>query len=209
MHLPDYGRNIINLGARIDRTATEGPGIRQALWVQGCPIRCPGCCNPHLLDFKPADLMTVDDLFQDIIETNGIEGVTFVGGEPFTQAAALDNLANRVQTAGLSVVVFTGFELKYLQNSGNKDWLDFLNHIDMLIDGPYIKFLHTDKRRWIGSANQKVHFLTNRYAHMTENKNGWDKTGNTIEIRMKGNTLHINGFPHKLLTRELNNLPNS
>ena len=27
-------------------TEAEGPGKRYALWFQGCPLRCPSCCNP-------------------------------------------------------------------------------------------------------------------------------------------------------------------
>ncbi|HGG57662.1 MAG TPA: 4Fe-4S cluster-binding domain-containing protein, partial [Nannocystis exedens] len=29
-------------------TEAEGPGRRFALWVQGCSLHCPGCCNPEL-----------------------------------------------------------------------------------------------------------------------------------------------------------------
>ena len=28
-------------------TEAEGPGKRFAVWFQGCPLRCPGCCNPE------------------------------------------------------------------------------------------------------------------------------------------------------------------
>ena len=40
----------LRVGARVPVTRVEGPGARYALWVQGCSIRCPGCCNPHLFD---------------------------------------------------------------------------------------------------------------------------------------------------------------
>jgi len=41
-------------------TEAEGPGRRFALWFQGCPLRCPGCCNPEFIPFaggeaKPAE----------------------------------------------------------------------------------------------------------------------------------------------------------
>jgi anaerobic ribonucleoside-triphosphate reductase activating protein len=35
-------------------TAAEGPGRRFTLWFQGCPLGCPGCCNPEMLPFASA-----------------------------------------------------------------------------------------------------------------------------------------------------------
>ncbi|MGB4137003.1 MAG: 4Fe-4S cluster-binding domain-containing protein, partial [Microbacterium sp.] len=29
-------------------TRAEGPGLRAAIWVQGCAVHCPECFNPHL-----------------------------------------------------------------------------------------------------------------------------------------------------------------
>jgi anaerobic ribonucleoside-triphosphate reductase activating protein len=29
-------------------TEAEGPFRRHALWLQGCTLACPGCCNPEL-----------------------------------------------------------------------------------------------------------------------------------------------------------------
>ena len=42
--------SFLRVGARVPVTRAEGPGARYALWLQGCSIRCPGCCNPHLFD---------------------------------------------------------------------------------------------------------------------------------------------------------------
>ena len=38
----------LRVGQRVESTEAEGPGTRFALWTQGCTLRCPGCCNPHL-----------------------------------------------------------------------------------------------------------------------------------------------------------------
>ena len=37
----------------------EGPGPRTVIWFQGCPIRCPGCYNPHLWPFDGGQEMTL------------------------------------------------------------------------------------------------------------------------------------------------------
>lgn len=180
----------LNIGARVPQTRAEGPGLRYALWTQGCPLRCPGCCNPHLLEDRDAERVSVATLLQDILATPGIEGITLVGGEPFYQAQAAAVLARGAREAGLSVMVFSGFTLAQIQR--RPAWAPFLDAIDLLVDGPYIKALHEDNRRWIGSRNQKAHALTERYRALVER---WDPGRNTVELRLSGGRLHINGFP--------------
>src|SRR5262245_66185986 len=67
-------------------TEAEGPGRRFALWFQGCPLRCPGCCNPEMLPFTGGQcwsLGTVVDLIRTAARDHRIEGITLLGGEPF------------------------------------------------------------------------------------------------------------------------------
>ena len=45
--------------------------------------------------------------------------------------------------------------------------------------------------RWIGSANQRVHFLSERYS---PDDPRW-RLPNTLEIRLEGGAVTINGFP--------------
>ena len=46
----------------VPATEAEGPGRRFALWFQGCPLRCPGCCNPEFLPFRGGTPMPVAEL---------------------------------------------------------------------------------------------------------------------------------------------------
>lgn len=188
---------MLNVAASRRHTEAEGPGLRYALWVQGCPMRCKGCCNPHYLSDTEASLLTVDEVVEDILKTPDIEGVTLIGGEPFWQADALSEVARRVREAGLSVMVFSGFTLKYIERQQREDWTRFLKQIDLLVDGTYIESKKVTNRRWIGSSNQRTHFLTDRYAHMAEAESGWDGGANTIELRMVGQEIFINGFPEQ------------
>ena len=103
-----------------------------------------------------------------------------------------------MRAAGLSVMVFSGFTLAQLQRRPGGAAL--LAEIDLLIDGPYVAALHQTDRRWIGSANQRVRFLTDRYRALAE---AWDDGPNTIELRLSGGQVHINGFPHPDLTAAL------
>ncbi len=199
------GGHTLNVAARLRSTEAEGPGRRYALWVQGCPLRCPGCCNPHMLAFETAELLSVDEVAAEILASPGVEGVTFLGGEPFSQAEALAALARRCRATGLSVRVFSGYTLERLRRGG-PGWAELLNATDLLVDGPYLRERHTTARRWVGSDNQRAHFLTERYAHLSDDAGGWDPGPNTLELRLVGTELTINGFPHpdvdRLLARE-------
>src|SRR5215470_17922358 len=87
-------------------TEAEGPGKRFALWFQGCPLRCPGCCNPEMLSFDGGREMPIAQLAELILDAarrEGVEGITLLGGEPLAHAAAGAALARLVREQGLSV----------------------------------------------------------------------------------------------------------
>src|SRR5579862_9037976 len=89
-------------------TEAEGPGRRFALWFQGCPLRCPGCCNPEMLPFTGGQTLTVAEVLARVEQSaaaDGIEGITLLGGEPLAHARGAAVLAREVQCLGLSVMV--------------------------------------------------------------------------------------------------------
>ncbi len=186
----------LNLAQWIPATRTEGPGLRFALWFQGCSIRCPGCCNPEMLPFRKAHPLTVDytlELIEDAVERFGIEGITCLGGEPFDQPDGLAELLEKVRSKGLSSVVFTGYTLEALRENPTPSVRRALRNIDVLIDGPFVRELSTESRRWIGSENQRLHFLSPRYAG---DPSFW-RGSNQIEIFFDGKEVWICGFPFR------------
>lgn len=142
-----------------------GPGRRALVWVQGCPRRCYHCITPHMQDLKQVrEIVTVDDLAQRILLQLPLEGITFLGGEPFAHAQALAALVRTLRsTTDLSVVTYTGYTLTQLHEANNPAWDALLAVSDILIDGEYIEAQACDLL-WRGSANQQLHFLTPRYA---------------------------------------------
>ncbi|WP_280353399.1 4Fe-4S single cluster domain-containing protein [Nocardia abscessus] len=142
---------------------TLGPGTRFAVWVQGCPLSCPGCVSPQWIPFEGGSRVAVADLAADIV-ASGADGLTLSGGEPFAQAAALAALIRAVRRGrDLSVMCFTGFTLRHLRNRGDSAVEELLGQIDLLVDGPYVAAEHGDLR-WRGSANQRIRQLTARHA---------------------------------------------
>src|SRR5690349_11345962 len=102
----------LQLAQTVACTEAEGPGKRFALWFQGCPLRCPGCCNPEMLLFeggRRVPLATVLDQIQTSVADQAIEGITLLGGEPLAHAAGGAALARGVRDLGLSVMVFSGY----------------------------------------------------------------------------------------------------
>ena len=183
------GEAAIEVAMIVARTEAEGPGLRWALWVQGCPLRCPGCCNPEMLEFRPADRRAVAELIEEAAAV-GVEGVSLLGGEPFAQAAGLALLAEGVRARGLSVMVYSGFTLAELQGQG-EDAARLLAATDLLVDGRFEAKLRSQRRRFIGSDNQGLHFLTGRYQADDPRLAG----SNHVELRMRGGEITINGWP--------------
>ena len=182
---------MLRVATIVDETEAEGPGRRFAVWVQGCSLRCAGCCNPEMFDARRGEPMAIDALAARIPES--AEGITLLGGEPFEQAAGCAALARAAKARGKSVMVFTGFtraELAQRDDAG-----ELLAEIDLLVDGRYDRTQPEPSpprgRRWIGSANQIMHHLTARYAVDDPRL----RTSNTIEIRVSARGVSINGWP--------------
>lgn len=72
---------FLRLARRSNRCTVLGPGVRAVFWVQGCPLRCPGCVAPETLPFAGGEVVPVSRLADEIIALNEIEGLTFSGGE--------------------------------------------------------------------------------------------------------------------------------
>ncbi len=186
----------IPVGHTVARTRAEGPGERYALWVQGCPLRCPGCCNPELLPFAGGRAVATDDLVREILAEPGLEGLSLLGGEPFAHAAPLARLAVAVRARGLSVMVYSGYrrdELAAMATRGEPGVAELLAATDLLVDGRYDRTRPDTRRRWIGSTNQVLHFLTARYAP----DDPAFLAPNTVEIRFDPATRAavIHGWP--------------
>src|SRR5437899_3543318 len=106
--------DVLQVSQIVSCTEAEGPGRRFALWFQGCPLRCPGCCNPEMLPFSGGQSVQLGDLMQQIAtaqERQAIEGITLLGGEPLAHATGSVALTRRVRERGLTVMVFSGYTL--------------------------------------------------------------------------------------------------
>lgn len=180
----------INIAAIVERTRAEGPGDRFAVWVQGCPLRCPGCCNPELLAQVPREALRPEDLLPRVMSA-GVEGVSLLGGEPMAQAEALAPFAEGLRALGMSLMVYTGWTLAELRARREPAVDRILAVTDLLLDGRYDARLPETERRWAGSSNQALHFLTDRY----DPSDPQFRARNTVEVRITGDAVSVNGYP--------------
>jgi len=187
---------VLRVGARVPLTRAEGPGARYALWLQGCTIRCPGCCNPHLFEATGGDLLPVTSLLADVAAVRDeVEGITMLGGEPFDQTEGLAPFARGVRGLGLSVMIFTGHTLDELRSRHDPVTEALLATTDLLVDGRYEASHLEGERLWVGSSNQRFHYLTERYAPAVE-RPGPHEPLRTVEVRIgPEGRLSANGWP--------------
>ncbi len=94
-------------------------------------------------------------MIQRIISDNPVDGFTITGGEPFYQKEELKVLLASLSEWTEDILVYTGYYIEQLCETD-------LEHISVLIDGPYFK----EKNNGLtlrGSSNQRIHILDGRY----------------------------------------------
>ena len=148
----------IRIAGTVSESIVDGPGFRYTIFVQGCPHNCPGCHNPQTHDFGAGKLVDTDELFNECIEDPLNKGVTFSGGEPFCQAAALYELGKRFKERGLSIWCYSGWTWKELwkQAEMKDDVRKLLSIIDVLVDGRFIEERKSLSLPFRGSENQRL-----------------------------------------------------
>ncbi len=185
----------IRLHNMILHTKVLGPGIRCAIWLQGCQKRCKGCMSPSSRALDGGKLVDIKSVEDAIIQAGDIEGITVSGGEPFLQVDALHSLLKFVKNeTNLSVIVYSGYTLSELKAEKSPLIHELLSkYIDVLIDGEYVDELNKGKSL-VGSENQTVHFLSDRYINCREL---YDSNTRDVEIFATGNEFLFVGIPDK------------
>jgi anaerobic ribonucleoside-triphosphate reductase activating protein len=141
----------------VRESIVDGPGIRFALFAQGCPHHCLGCHNETTHDFSGGYDCELTKILTEIDKNPLLAGVTFTGGEPFCQPEPLYKLGLEIKARGLDIVAFSGYTLEQLQDMSEKDEYigKLLGLIDYLVDGPFILEQRDLTLEFRGSRNQR------------------------------------------------------
>ena len=146
---------MLNLAGITEDSIVDGPGIRTTFYCQGCPHHCPGCHNPETWEFSGGTPMEESRLVE-IVESNPLcHGVTFSGGEPFSQAVGFTKLAKLLKEKGYEVASYSGYTFEQL-SGGTQAQRDLLSQLDVLIDGPFVLAERSLELNFRGSRNQRI-----------------------------------------------------
>ena len=150
--------STLRLAGIMRESIVDGPGIRFAIFCQGCPHDCPGCHNPETHDFNGGTEVSIEKILKAIDENPILKGVTFSGGEPTCQAEGFAALARAVRARGLDITMFSGYTYEQLLARAEKEpaLQELLDLTDLLIDGPYLKAERDLTLQFRGSRNQRL-----------------------------------------------------
>jgi len=143
----------------VNESYVDGPGIRMAIFVQGCSHHCEGCHNKHTWDPNKGFLTNTEFIIHEYQSNPLLTGITLTGGEPMEQPKAMFLLARAVKKLGGNVWCYTGYTLEELKEKKNNDINKLLNEIDVLVDGPFILSLRDLDLDFRGSSNQRIIYL--------------------------------------------------
>ena len=146
---------MLNVSGIVSDSIVDGPGIRTTIFSQGCPHHCKGCHNPETWAFGCGTDISVEAIV-DIVKSNPLcKGVTFSGGEPFSQAAAFAKLAVLLKAEGYEVASYSGYTFEELLE-GSEAQQQLLSVIDILIDGRFLLEQKSLEIAFRGSRNQRI-----------------------------------------------------
>ena len=151
-----------------DDSIVDGPGIRFAIFVQGCTHCCKGCHNPEAQPVDGGREVGLDELMARIEQNPLISGITLSGGEPFDQPEPLCELAlwtkqlvrvdkNDKPLAPLTVWAYSGYTFEQLSAGlPSPAARRLLELCDVLVDGLFVQEQFDYTLKWRGSANQRI-----------------------------------------------------
>lgn len=147
-------------------TIENGEGVRVSLFVSGCRNRCKDCFQKETWDFNYGRpfTSTTKSYILELLSHPRIEGLTILGGEPFepeNQSDILNLILDiKKELPTKSIWIYTGCVLEtsikqgrcYIGSVTDK----ILEHVDVIIDGPFVSELKNLSLPYRGSENQRI-----------------------------------------------------
>lgn len=134
----------------------NGEGLRVVLWLSHCIHNCPGCHNPqtHAADSGICfDEAALEEIFTEL-QQDYTAGITFSGGDPLSPINRKPVLALceriRKEFPSKNIWLYTGFEWEDICH------LSGIEHVDVVVDGPFVLAQKDNTLPYRGSTNQRI-----------------------------------------------------
>ena len=144
------------LSGIVNDSIVDGPGLRLAVFMQGCPYGCPGCHNPQTHDVMGGREADTQEVRAMLKKNPLLDGLTLSGGEPLLQPQAAREMAEMAKAQGLNVWCYTGDTVEHMMLTKDPEIILALEQIDVLVDGPFILEQKSLDLRFRGSRNQRL-----------------------------------------------------
>lgn len=183
-----------------------GPGRRLGVWLQGCPLACPGCMSTDTWDESGGTAVTTGelaDMWQAAV-ADGADGLTVSGGEPLTQPAPLSEflaVADRIRADAMpraDFLLYTGFEIDELDSSQAA----VLDQVDAVITGRFRVELPT-RLIWRGSANQVLEPRTDLGEHRYRDHVNRTVDRQPVQVTVEDGRVWLIGVPPRGALRSM------
>lgn len=144
--------DIIYVAKIAQSTSVDGVGLRNALYVSGCPIHCPECHNKDWWEMESGIPMDIDDVVAELAQ-DGFN-ISILGGEPLGQFEAVLELCRRFKECypDRTIWMWTGYTMEHV----TQHYSEILEYIDTLVDGPFVVSLKDTSLHFRGSSNQRI-----------------------------------------------------
>ena len=146
----------LRIAGIVNDSIVDGPGMRIAVFTQGCHRYCLGCHNPHTWDPNGGQDITVEEILQRVDQNPLLSGVTLTGGEPFEQPEPLIELVKELKKRHLEVAIFSGGTWEELTQDRASKQFELLSLCDVLVDGAFREDLKSLELKFKGSSNQNT-----------------------------------------------------
>ena len=153
----------------------NGEGTRCTLFVAGCNHHCKGCYNQSTWNPQAGFPFTEEMIEQIIADLNDTRirrrGLSLSGGDPLhpNNVATVKALCKRIREEcppEKDIWLWTG----YLKEQLNKEQLEVVDLIDVLVDGPFILELKDVTLPFRGSRNQVIYRFDRSNAYWQKSK---------------------------------------
>lgn len=137
----------------------DGEGVRNSLYVSGCPFACEGCYNVAAQSFRYGKPYTkeLEEIIMADMALPYVQGLTLLGGEPFLNTGVILPLVKRIkeELPQKDIWSWTGYTWEELQVETD-DKKELLSLVDILVDGRFELSKMNLMLQFRGSSNQRI-----------------------------------------------------